>query len=395
MSLFDIDDSHASTEASSSSGDEGVLPPSPPPPPPRAGYSCQPSGTRGDSNVGYTASLSVLEQRRRMAELDADRRLSRGGQWRNVLLGTPASAPSSFSAAPSSVEKKSMPSNSADVGKFGNSIAAALKLRREEKEKTLLKRLQQQRKAEEEGGGSQALMEKDMEVGVFVTASYKALLQRNLHAAEKRSGDQVAQPPKKDNTAEDEGSGDDDDGPLATYLRQLEGTRQPATARNDASLSASRLATGDYYERIMKAPLLENNAPGTAFAMTGSVGNAGNSSEATPGVTPSAEAIDAASLPAPTLDELQDLIEHTDFGPSTMPGSLSVRPMETEKSTVKAAVAAETEANNTHSAVLAHAQLLFDTRQAKSCSSENAATLVAAARRCDGRIGAFLFASLP
>ncbi|CBZ37222.1 hypothetical protein, conserved [Leishmania donovani] len=367
-----------------------------PPPPPTAAYSAQLSFASSGSIAGYAASASVLEQRRRIAELDAARQLNRGAQWRNELLGPPAVAQRSFSAAPSSAQTKSSPPTSADAGKFGNSIAAALNLRRDEKEKTLLKRLQQQRRAEEESSGSQALAEKDMEVGVFVTASYKALLQRNLRPTERSSGGQSAQPSKKDNGTNDEGSGDDE-GPLAAYLRQLESKHQPATVTSDASPAASRMATGDYYERIMKAPLLEEkNASGTAVAMAGSAGDAGGLPEVTPQVTPSAEGIDAVSLAAPTLNELQGLIEHTAFGPSPTPGSLGVPQTEVEKAmdTVKPAAAAETEAADVHSAVLAHAQLLFDTRQAKSSCGANPATLVAAARRCDERIGASLFASL-
>lgn len=394
MSLFDVDSSHASSEASSSS-DEDMLPACPPPPP-SAAYSPQASVTSSGAIAGYAASVSALEQRRRMAELDAARRLNRGAQWRNELLGPSAADLGSFSAAPPTAQAKSAPSTSADAGKFGNSIAAALHLRREEKEKTLLKRLQQQRKAEEQSGGSQALAEKDMEVGVFVTASYKALLQRNLHPTEKSRGGEGAQPPKKGNGADDEGSSDDD-GPLAAYLRQLEGTRQPAAVTNDASPSASRSATGDYYERVMKAPLLdEKNASGTAVAMTGSVGDASGFSEGAPEVTPSVEGSDTASLAAPTLNEGQDRIEHAAVGPSSTPGSLVVPQAEAEKvkGTVKLAPAAETEADDVHSAVLAHAQLLFDMRQAKSRRGANPATLVAAARRCDERIGASLSASL-
>ncbi|CAG9580641.1 conserved hypothetical protein [Leishmania major strain Friedlin] len=367
-----------------------------PPPPPTAAYSAQPSVASGGSIAGYAASVSALEQRRRMAGLDAARRLNRGAQWRNELLGPPAVAERSLSAAPSSAQPKSASPTSADAGKFGNSIAAALSLRREEREKTLLKRLQQQRKAEEEGSGSRALAEKDMEVGVFVTASYKALLQRNLHPTEKASGGQGAQPSKNADGADDEGSSDDE-GPLAAYLRQLESTRQSATVASEASPAVSGVATGDHYERIMKAPLLdEKNASGTAVAMAGSVGDAGCLAEATPKVIPSAGGSDAASLAAPTLNELQDLMEHTSAGPSPTPGSLGAPQTETEEiGTAKpAGAAAETEAANVHSAVLAHAQLLFDTRQAKGRRGANPTTLVAAARRCDERIGASLFASL-
>ncbi|SYZ69017.1 hypothetical_protein [Leishmania braziliensis MHOM/BR/75/M2904] len=395
MSLFDVDSSCSFSDAPSSSSDEGTLPTCPPPPP-LATYDSLPSVAKSGTIASCAAPLSALEQRRHMAQLDAARQRNRGVLWRNELLGSPAVDLKGVIAGASSVQVERTYATS-DPGKFGNSIAAALNLRREEREKALLKRLQQQRKAEEEGSDGQALAEKDTEVGVFVTAAYKALLRRNLHPAGRNICDQGAQLPTKANYDDGEGSDEDNDGPLGVYLRQLEGTVHPATHTNSAPPSASQLTTGDYYECIMKAPLLEEkNASGTAVAVARSGGSAGDGTEALPAVALSMEGSDLTSLTAPTLRETQDLIKHRAAGSSSTPGSLNVPQTNVEetKGDVKPSVATEGEADDVHSAVLTHARLLFDARQSKNYRGVNHATLVAAARRCDERIGTSLFASL-
>ncbi|KAG5493500.1 hypothetical protein JIQ42_01868 [Leishmania sp. Namibia] len=406
MSLFDVDNSRSSSEALSSTSDEGTLPTCPPPPPRLTAPSdAETSVSRSSAYADGTAPLSVLEQRRRMAELDAARWRNGGARWHSELFGPPAAALNSFSAAASSVQPERASPTFADSGKFGNSIAAALNLRREEKEKALLKRVGQQRKADEESIDVDVLAEKDTDVGVFVTASYKELLQRNLHLTEESIGRLGAQRHTTADGDSDGGSSDDNDGPLGAYLRQLEGTSHHDTDANDASPSASRWASGDYYDRAMKAPLLEEeNTSSTAAAAAAAAGaaasrgEAGDFVEASPVVAGSAERNGLSPLVAPTLSELQDLVEHTAVGSSATPGSMKLPHADTgrTKGTAKpaAAAAAEGKADDAPSAILAHARLLFDTRQAKSCRGANDATVVAAARRCDERIGASLFASL-
>ncbi|KAG5495037.1 hypothetical protein JKF63_02090 [Porcisia hertigi] len=390
MSLFDLDSSSSSSKASSVSSDEGTLPTCPPPPL-RATYSTEPAFTCSDGITGSGASLSVLAQRRRMAELDVARRRNGTARWPNELPGTSASHFKSGSVPASSTTP--------DTGKFGSSIAAALSLRREEKERALLKRLQQQRRAEEESMGGEALARKDMEVGVFVTANYKALLKRNLHPVENNSRGSDSQSFTKADGGNDEDSGDDKDGPLAAYLRQLEATTHRTFDANELSLSASLLSTGDYYDRIMKAPLLEEkNASGADTATTTtSVGDGGEFAgvSVVAAVDVPAERSGSAPCAAPTVSELQDLIQHTAVGPSPTSGSSSASKKDTGASTghAKSSHAAE-DADDMHSAVLTHARMLFDLRQAKCRRGANHVTLVATARRCDERICASLFASV-
>ncbi|KAG5468996.1 hypothetical protein LSCM4_02390 [Leishmania orientalis] len=403
MSLFDVDNSRSTSEALSSTSDEGTLPTCPPPPPLLTAPSdARTSVSRSGAYADGSAPLSALEQRRRMAELDAARWRKGGARWRSELLVPPSAALNNFSAAASSVQPERACSTFAEGGKFGNSITAALNLRREEKEKALLKRVVQQRRADEESIGVEVLAEKDADVGVFVTASYKELLQRNLHLSEASIGRLGAQCHTKADGDGDGGSSGDDDGPLGAYLRQLEGTSHPDTDANNASPSASRWASGDYYDRAMKAPLLEeektsSTAAAAAAGAAASRGEAGDFVEASPVVAGSAERSGLTSLVAPTLSELQDLIEHTAVGLSATPESMKLPHADTgqTKGTAKpAAAGAEGKAVDAPSAILAHARLLFDTRQAKSCRGANDATVVAAAHRCDERIGASLFASL-
>ncbi|KAG5494260.1 hypothetical protein GH5_02253 [Leishmania sp. Ghana 2012 LV757] len=405
MSLFDVDNSRSTSEELSSTSDEGTLPTCPPPPPLLTAPSdTRTSVSRSSAYADGIAPLSALEQRRRMAELDAARWRNGGARWRSELLGPPSAALNTLSAAASSVQPERASSTFADGGKFGNSITAALNLRREEKEKALLKRVVQQRKADEESIGVEVLAEKDADVGVFVTASYKELLQRNLHLTEKSIGGLGAQCHTKADGDDDGGSNGNNDGPLGAYLRQLEGTSHPDTDANDASPSASRWASGDYYGRVMKAPLLEEEKTSSTAAATAaagaaaSPGEAGDFVEASPVVVGSAERSGLTSLVAPTLGELQELVDHTAVGLSATPKSMKLPHADTgqTKGTAKPAVAgaAEGKAVDAPSPILAHARLLFDTRQAKSCRGANDATVVAAAHRCDERIGASLFASL-
>ncbi|KAG5469349.1 hypothetical protein LSCM1_02564 [Leishmania martiniquensis] len=399
MSLFDLENSRSSSEASTTSRDEGTLPICPPPPPPTAPLDGKAAVPCSSGRGKGAAPLSILEQRRRMAELDAARWHPRGARWVNELLGPSAAALKSCNTAASSAEAERGSSTCCEAGKFGTSIAAALHLRREEREKTLLKRLEQQRKAEEESIGAQALAEKDMEVGVFVTASYKALLQRNLRPTAKGSGGMGTGPQSKVKDDNDDGSSDESDGPLAAYLRHLEGTSHPATGGNGVSPFACQLGSDDYYERIMKAPLLEEkSSSGSAAAAAAPLSEVRDTAEASPIASSSAERVDSAPVALPTLAELQDLIDDTAPGSPPTPESKEASRAEAgeAKGSAKpaAAVPPKEEADDARSAVLAHARLIFDMRQAKSCRGTNDATLVAAARRCDERIGASLFASL-
>lgn len=398
MSLFDLDHSGSASSASSSASEEGVLPSRAPPP--RSTGSASGTGTGSSGGPHSSASpLSALEQRRRMAERDAaDWRID-GTQWRGVLLG---SAPLSSSAPPRPRAPSGTAAPSADEGgKFGSSIAAALHLRQEEREQTLLRRLQQQRKAEAEGSEGRALAEKDMEVGVFVTPSYKALLQRNLHPTDTRGGDTANAGALHGGSAARDGNGgrvdgdgdEEDDGPLAAYLRQLEsrgGTTKVPTAAA-VTTAAGAPSPGDYYDRVMKAPLLEERvttttaqtqqvraeepeAPADITAIRPASITVGNGADAVPEATP-----------PPTLAELEELLAGGAVTGSA-PGRAPRRTSE--------AGGAHTPASRTdeeHSAVLAHAQIVFDAREARSRRGTTAATLVAGARRCDERIAASLF----
>ncbi|KPA76725.1 hypothetical protein ABB37_07557 [Leptomonas pyrrhocoris] len=395
MSLFDDDGSLSpSNSASSSDVDEGTLPLRAPPVPlsrsagaAASSFDVPVNGNNkynNNSGGGGGAPLTVLEQRRRMVEADEAGRLFGGrgtAPWRSALMGPPPAS-----------------STPGETSKFGSSIAAAMNLRREEKEKTLLRRLQQQRRAEDENGEGNALAQTDLEVGVFVTASYKAMLQRNIRPVAKGAhrtdtDDQLAQ---RGNADSEDAQEEDDSDPLSAYLRQLEHRRHAST------IVPAKAAAGDYYDQIMKAPLREekNDREGNVakqHEVSSAVRAAENDS--------SDLSSDPTRVAPPTLAELQDLVGAA-AAPSAAPTSSSsyAQPEDALRSSASAVSSVATNEQSQpsvvdaereeHSAVLAHARLVYDTREARRRRTGTDATVQACARRCDDRIASALFCSL-
>ncbi|EAN92452.1 hypothetical protein C3747_40g31 [Trypanosoma cruzi] len=124
---------------------------------------------------------------------------------------------------------KSVPGES----RFYASMAEALQVRRDAREALFLQRIQKRR--QEEAGNSE-LVEKDLEVGVFVTPQYLAALKRQKHlsvdASHVRAGIDTA------------GSVEVTD-PLEVYVRQLEEKRLNAAPHFSSTVSAVGAVTAD------------------------------------------------------------------------------------------------------------------------------------------------------
>ncbi|KPI84478.1 hypothetical protein ABL78_6466 [Leptomonas seymouri] len=397
MSLFDRDSSVSSCDSSSLDGEDGgLLPLRAPPVPPDCRAKGAPSSSSGASQSSASAPATVLEQRRRVADADAARRrcgVLGSAPWRSEVMRHP----------PITVATQSTASSTGETSKFGSSIAAAAVLRKEEKEKLLLRRLQQQRKAEEQGGDGNALAQKDLEVGVFVTASYRAMLQRNIRP----SGTESRMSGTDDGQAKSSVDGEDEEEErdhLSVYLRQLESESQALTSApaSAAGVVASASSTaGDYYDRIMKMPLQagkENNRESDTGKQR-EEDSATCQAEKISSVLPP----DSTAVVSPTLAELQDLIG----GPSE-PSLTPTLPSYTQseeavQSRESASLLAETAKQSqpaiedaekdVHSAVLAHARLLYDTREARHRRIGTDAIVQACARRCNDRIASSLFCS--
>lgn len=402
MSLFDRDSSLSSSSAASSNGeDEGTLPVRAPPVRPTASHA---GSTTSPSTSG---PLTLLEQRRRMAEADAasGRRLGTGSApWRRELLrngpGSSSIHPAGSASANTTAEATTAldsTKKTGDASKFGGSIAAAMNLRKEEKEKMLLKRLQQQRSEEARGGDGKALAQKDLEVGVFVTASYRALLQRNIQPPAKASGTTDAEDTKAGLTDKgkrahggDKSDSDEENDPLSAYLRQLEGQKQVGRAgqADTAAAPASPSTSGDYYDQIMKAPLQEQRQQ-EEEERRGLMEEPHMEDTADRG----RHAAPDASPAPPTIAELQDLIG----GPPLSPSASNKTPFTALEPHSKVAAgpvsspSVEEVKKDATSAELVHAQLVYDTREARRNRAASDATLLACARRCDDRIASSLF----
>jgi hypothetical protein len=401
MSLFDRDISVSSSHASSSDSEaEATLPVRAPPV--RAMYDASggpPSPSAAPGN--HRAPLTLLEQRRRMAEADAaaGRRYGAGqAPWRSGVLYRPPAAAVAKPATGGGGSGISAPvevtSTAGDASKFGGSIAAAMTLRKEEKEKALLKRLQQQRKAEAGGGDGPALAQKDLEVGVFVTTSYRAVLQRSIHPRD-NDAPKLDNEGRQSNTKKDGGSDDDDDDPLSTYLRQLESRRQ---ASNPVHME---VAAGDYYDRVMRVPLHdEKSRDDIAKGKAEADATGAEVTKLSWGPCP-----DDAPVAPPTLSELQSLIDDpvipeaslaANASSSTQAGSLLSTQQAaalTPTSMDEARPDAEDAEREARSAVLAHARLVYDSREARRLRTATEATVQVCARRCDDRIASSLFCS--
>ncbi|ESL09320.1 hypothetical protein TRSC58_02960 [Trypanosoma rangeli SC58] len=101
--------------------------------------------------------------------------------------------------------------------RFYASMAEALRLRRDAREELLLQRIQKQRQEE---ASNADLVEKDLEVGVFVTPQYLAVLKRHKNPLTASFHDSLG------NAAPGGEEGIDQ---LEAYVRQLEEKRTPAT----------------------------------------------------------------------------------------------------------------------------------------------------------------------
>ncbi|RNE99438.1 uncharacterized protein Tco025E_09014 [Trypanosoma conorhini] len=117
--------------------------------------------------------------------------------------------------------------------RFHASMAEALQLRRDAREALLLRRVQKQRQEE---AGNVELVEKDLEVGVFVTPQYLAALrrQRNFLVASSAG------------SAGSAAAGDEDGmDPVEAYVRRLEGERAAAASQSSSALpGAGSFAAG-------------------------------------------------------------------------------------------------------------------------------------------------------
>ncbi|KEG15270.1 hypothetical protein DQ04_00121020 [Trypanosoma grayi] len=109
-----------------------------------------------------------------------------------------------------------------EPSRFQASIAEALQLRKDAREVVLLRRIQKQRR--EEASNSE-LVEKDLEVGVFVTPQYMAALKR-------QNNRQCATLSKAPSVIEDGGDAAD---PLEAYVRQLEEKRSAVAVHSSST----------------------------------------------------------------------------------------------------------------------------------------------------------------
>lgn len=247
MSLFDLEESdnpgsgeERSSGGSSSESDSPLLAP-PAPQPPKRGP--------GRNTLTEADVRSAAAQRR--AELE--QRLSFRCPARRGLSG--------FSLSHANPPRSGgEPGSGGDASVFGSSIAAALQLRKAEQEKLLLKRIQ---KAKERDAEDASLVEKDLEVGVFVTTAYKQMLRRHRGAHGSSTAEKgVDGKASEGHARECEGDNDDDDDPLETYLRKLEKAKEQRPSGADRAISAADSngaggAAADFYDTMVLAELRE------------------------------------------------------------------------------------------------------------------------------------------
>lgn len=332
------------------------------------------------------------EERRRQAQRQRSSRV--GGGWLSGGVAGPASNTDTSSAT--------------SGGLFGQSIAAALQLRKEDQEQLLLRRIRQQRAAE---AGNTELVEKDLEVGVFVTPAYKALLRKQL-VRPKEDGTASASSSKAPEAAS--GKAEEEEEPLGAFLRQLEasparagGERQRApgvgggTPETSDSSSVVRNRS-DYYEMQMRAQLAEaaRHEQSRPKASTSA-----EEQELAPGsqrrAVVSAEATCGGEVcaPPPSLSELQALVAADAVPPissdaSHKTASASPQPPldtagsnktdEKGKGTKESARGAAT--SEVTSALAHHQRVLYAAREAGKRRRADDAFIVACARRCEDRM---------
>lgn len=253
MSLFDDDDSSSSSSASDVAenigchaviGRQNVS---------SASFgSCASGGAPGSSVALVGGDVSrftlTLDENRR-----AEERRRKEAHSRSLLCGA------------STADAKNGGSGE-EESRFHTSIAEALQLRRDAREALLLRRIQRQR--QEEAGCSE-LVNKDLEVGVFVTPQYLAALRRHRGPA-KGSSESLAP-----NDATDGADGAD---PLEAYVRQLEEKRQAITLQSSFAAPSTDVRTADgsncddvkmtVERQAVQQSLSVNNSSGASLAVT-------------------------------------------------------------------------------------------------------------------------------
>ncbi|CCW63090.1 unnamed protein product [Phytomonas sp. EM1] len=283
MSLFDLDDNDFTSETSSSSGSthsgshpivggdsskkplESKLPfPAPPV------RSNELPGSMSDAPRGRFALTeseirSAQQDRKKLLERRLASKIGFSGGWNaasNLLIDNPTGS------VPVAGDGKA---GRGDSSVFGNSIAAALRLRKEEQEELLLRKLRAER------SNDPALIEKDLEVGVFVTPAYKQMLRRH-HKRQSGQTDGTENAPDELVDSKKRGESHDDNDPLEAYIRSLERNQQRGLATsagdppsglssshsNDVNSSVSETKAtdpGGHHDQVMLMRLYENAQP--------------------------------------------------------------------------------------------------------------------------------------
>ncbi|CCW66180.1 unnamed protein product [Phytomonas sp. Hart1] len=277
MSLFDRDDDSVVSESSSSSIHspnhalvddvsskntlESTLPLHVPPLfPTNEPLRISSNATRGQFTLTESEILSAQQDQKRLLERRLGSRMGiRGG------LNATFNQPSNNLASSASLGINGKTGRS-DSSVFGNSIAAALRLRKEEQEELLLRKLCAER------SNDPSLIEKDLEVGVFVTSAYKKMLR---HHQKRCSGlDDATDKVSSEPTDSAEKGEDNDDDLLESYIRSLERnlpkiraiseTDPPRLSCNNVtnglSCTSKRKASelGSHYDQVMLMRLHED-----------------------------------------------------------------------------------------------------------------------------------------
>lgn len=326
MSLFDLGESEgepssvrSSRSSSASDGDSPLLPPQ------------LTKQTTATSSAGVGRNTLTEAEVRHAAVLRreqlAQRLTYRGPALRNVtnasLLAafSPRDASASLSSSTQDVSsgKKLKDGDDKDDSLFGNSIAAALQLRKSEQERLLLKRLQKER---ERDSTDAALVEKDMEVGVFVTPAYKQLLRRHRGGGQAEDGGAKAEGhadgSSRKHEKHDAVAQDDDDDPLEAYLRQLESKQRAMTEAEDSRRQEQSPASSSASSALEKQGSRTNGHEGDYYdaQMLAGLKGAQDRLHRTPHLPQQGEGPSSSGLPSsvaeaapPTLEELQHLLQ--------------------------------------------------------------------------------------
>lgn len=269
-------------------------------------------------------------------------RMGGTSHFRRTAIGqSPLTAPSTAASA------------QAEKSVFGNSIAAALQLRKETQQELVWQRLERERAAEQ---NNTSLIEKDLEVAPFVTPAYQhALRQRRLQKKEASREDHSGEEGRKKRGEEDV-----DDDPLEKYLQALMAETEQSSAHAGHALVSQTPTQADYYERQMHATLAKEKEDRRQQAEAQKV----ERETATPSSAPA---------PAVSIEELQQLVSapvdlHTS-APTAEPQA------EEGQAPTAAAVALET-----------HTKALFVAREARKRRRADPVFVESCAARCNERI---------